>query len=393
MQIINSAATGHLNLSGANSRATGNTIAGLGTSLSTQRGYGIWAISHATVMIDHNVISGTGIDGVGFDGQGTQVIGNTVSGCHCWTGGQGGQIASYYTSLGGVGNTSSIIGNFVGPPGSLTQGSGIESWVPGAIISGNSFDGIKAAAITVFGNGTTITGNSIRNCGGSVDAVVITANVTDFVISGNRVADDQVTPTMRAGIAIYAGTSDRFTITDNLITGWSTFAVWNLGTGTNRTITNNMGSAAAGIVSGNVTYLGTQQVGDGTGAAQIALASAATATPRGLIFHTGAVGANSERWNLTISSGAESGGNAGSSFNLGRWDDSGAFLALVWSVARATGLTTYTGAVQHNGQVGFNSTAPIAKPTVTGAKGSNAALASLMTALAAYGLITDSTSA
>ena len=42
---------------------------------------------------------------------------------------------------------------------------------------------------------------------------------------------------------------------------------------------------------------------------------------------------------------------------------------------------------------GFNGTAPIAKPTVTGAKGSNAALASLVTALAAYGLITDSTTA
>jgi len=34
---------------------------------------------------------------------------------------------------------------------------------------------------------------------------------------------------------------------------------------------------------------------------------------------------------------------------------------------------------------------PIAKPTVTGAKGGNAALASLLTALAAYGLVTDST--
>lgn len=41
--------------------------------------------------------------------------------------------------------------------------------------------------------------------------------------------------------------------------------------------------------------------------------------------------------------------------------------------------------------VGFNGTAPISKPTVTGAKGGNAALASLLTALAAYGLITDST--
>ena len=41
--------------------------------------------------------------------------------------------------------------------------------------------------------------------------------------------------------------------------------------------------------------------------------------------------------------------------------------------------------------VGFNGTAPIAKPTVTGSKGGNAALGSLITALAAYGLITDTT--
>ena len=37
--------------------------------------------------------------------------------------------------------------------------------------------------------------------------------------------------------------------------------------------------------------------------------------------------------------------------------------------------------------------APIAKPTVTGSRGANAALASLLTALANLGLITDSTSA
>jgi hypothetical protein len=45
------------------------------------------------------------------------------------------------------------------------------------------------------------------------------------------------------------------------------------------------------------------------------------------------------------------------------------------------------------GNFGCNGAGPIAKPTVTGAKGSNAALASLLTALAAYGLVTDSTSA
>jgi hypothetical protein len=42
---------------------------------------------------------------------------------------------------------------------------------------------------------------------------------------------------------------------------------------------------------------------------------------------------------------------------------------------------------------GFNGTAPVAKPAVTGSRGGNAALASLLTAIAATGLLTDSTTA
>lgn len=42
--------------------------------------------------------------------------------------------------------------------------------------------------------------------------------------------------------------------------------------------------------------------------------------------------------------------------------------------------------------VGFHGSTPIAKPTVTGSRGGNAALASLLTQLASYGLITDSSS-
>lgn len=44
------------------------------------------------------------------------------------------------------------------------------------------------------------------------------------------------------------------------------------------------------------------------------------------------------------------------------------------------------------GSIGFNGTAAIAKPTVTGSRGANAALASLLTALANYGLLVDSSS-
>jgi hypothetical protein len=45
------------------------------------------------------------------------------------------------------------------------------------------------------------------------------------------------------------------------------------------------------------------------------------------------------------------------------------------------------------GYIGFYGATPVAKPTVSGAKGSNAALGSLMTALSTLGLVTDSTSA
>lgn len=45
------------------------------------------------------------------------------------------------------------------------------------------------------------------------------------------------------------------------------------------------------------------------------------------------------------------------------------------------------------GQMGFNGSAAVAKPTITGSRGGNAALASLLTALALYGLIVDSTTA
>lgn len=48
-----------------------------------------------------------------------------------------------------------------------------------------------------------------------------------------------------------------------------------------------------------------------------------------------------------------------------------------------------TGASQ---QIGFFGTPKISKPTVTGSKGGNAALTSLLTALASLGLITNSSS-
>jgi hypothetical protein len=45
------------------------------------------------------------------------------------------------------------------------------------------------------------------------------------------------------------------------------------------------------------------------------------------------------------------------------------------------------------GTLGFLGTGGVTKQTITGSRGGNAALASLLTALASHGLITDSTTA
>ena len=51
------------------------------------------------------------------------------------------------------------------------------------------------------------------------------------------------------------------------------------------------------------------------------------------------------------------------------------------------------GMVSLAGNFAVNGATPPAKPTVTGSRGGNAALASLLTALASYGLIVDGTTA
>jgi Pectate lyase superfamily protein len=64
------------------------------------------------------------------------------------------------------------------------------------------------------------------------------------------------------------------------------------------------------------------------------------------------------------------------------------------SYLRRSGADVHIGnAVSVRGPVGFNSTPPLSKPTIAGSRGGNAALTALLTALASYGLITDSTTA
>jgi hypothetical protein len=59
---------------------------------------------------------------------------------------------------------------------------------------------------------------------------------------------------------------------------------------------------------------------------------------------------------------------------------------------KVVGNAEIDGALNHDGTtVGFYGTAPVSKPTITGSKGGNVALASLITALVSLGLIIDNT--
>jgi hypothetical protein len=104
------------------------------------------------------------------------------------------------------------------------------------------------------------------------------------------------------------------------------------------------------------------------------------------ILHVMTAGVN--RWVIGANgSTAETGSNAGSDFMIKRYDDNGGQLDNPLTIARATGYALF------NGAVGFNNVPAVARPTVTGSRGANTALASLITAIAATGLIIDSTTA
>jgi hypothetical protein len=176
----------------------------------------------------------------------------------------------------------------------------------------------------------------------------------------------------------------------------------------------------------------------------------AAATLRQILFQTAA----SNRWRITANNVAEGGANAGSDIDIANYDDTGTIISNpIIKLVRSSGLVTvyyglscfstfaasntdlsrhislYSNTYGLNvlsnrlniivpsaagiygnvggtdilsivsaglrviGNVGFYNTAPIAKPTVSGAWAGNTAGKALSTALASLGLITDSTTA
>jgi hypothetical protein len=227
--------------------------------------------------------------------------------------------------------------------------------------------------------------------GANVDAIYVIGGITDFTICGNHIYDDRATPIMRAGVYVNSGASDRYVITGNLISGATLASIYDVGTGTNKTIANNQGNNDLSLTKNLPIATGGKFLltGNISNVTSIAIDAAATGW-RGLTYST----SGASRWIFQIPGGmTESGSNVGSDFSLYAMADNGTtVVAQPLSFTRSTGLTTVGAGLRVNGNLGFGVT-PIAKPTVAGAWAGNTAGKALSTALAAMGLITDSTTA
>jgi parallel beta-helix repeat protein len=188
-------------------------------------------------------VTNTNNDGIGASGSGATISGNTVSGCHCYLLSGGGQIQIYPNT---DADASVIVaGNHIG------QGGG--AFASGLILFGNNITATGNTIINQYGvgigledgNGFTITGNTILNTGldmsGTQDGIVI-GGVNDFVISGNTIGDNQLTPTMQWAINVTSGVSGRYTIVGNECGPCTNSSViHDGGTGTAKVVANNGG--------------------------------------------------------------------------------------------------------------------------------------------------------
>ena len=317
-----------------------------------------------------------------------------------------------------------VIGNLmIGITGNAIDWPGV--WE--GVISGNVIRGSGQLGIGVFDNSQytsaypplrgsrniTITGNVIENSnqwGGGVfhDGIGVAGGAsspaTNIRVANNVITDTQATKTQQYGVSASGSFSAVWVETSNYLAGNATGPLngvpqagllmaddgnmW-----TNNPVTFFGAATVNGgplNVYGNATVTGTldaydMQVGfDGGGSADLRIDGASNAW-RTLSFKS----AGKPRWTVMATGSGESGANSGSDFWIAGTADDG-----TTGLGVALGITRATGAVALLAGMGvFGHAAPASRPTVTGAKGGNAALASLLAALASYGLITDSTTA
>lgn len=93
-----------------------------------------------------------------------------------------------------------------------------------------------------------------------------------------------------------------------------------------------------------VTFNGFATFGIGLSALSLRVAGAA-GTNRDAVFATDVGGSFLDRWRVRVGSSAESGGNAGSPFQINAYDDAGNFLSTAVTIARGTSEITTAGGI------------------------------------------------
>jgi len=230
-----------LSISGDHCIVTASIILGLGNP--AVQSFGIWAnANNAGVLIHGNYITGSGIDGIGISGNGYQVIGNSITGCHAYSGEGGGQLVVYDDA--GLTHDGIISGNTIGP-GAGPASCGMELNGSHTTVIGNNISNQQFLGLIATGNGWLINNNVIRNSGqdgsGIGAAITMNAGASNFVISGNRLVDDQATPTQSYGVFIDPGASNQYTIANNIFSGNVGGTINDGGTGFNKVIHGNVG--------------------------------------------------------------------------------------------------------------------------------------------------------
>jgi len=107
----------------------------------------------------------------------------------------------------------------------------------GAINCGGNGVGINSGSKFISIVNFTASGNNTRNIG--AHGIGIESNTSDFVITNCRLGGTLGFGTQQYGVILNAGTSNRYSITNNLVSGNSLGGVSDGGTGVNKFVANN----------------------------------------------------------------------------------------------------------------------------------------------------------
>jgi hypothetical protein len=250
-------------------------------------------------------------------------------------------------------------------------------WTPSTAVDGATFTTpvmtlTPAGALTLVAGLTT--GGGITVGGGVTTTGDVTINETG---AATLTVNSTFSATANTRIMFCSQGTQQWMFGNNVATGGNVFEFYSIVGGV---------SAFRMTPAGAITIPGTVNTGPITTTGNITatgpIVSASIVQGNGGMFQaSGAVlcsvfdlgAAVDEKWWTMINSGGQ--------FSFRAYNDSGGLSTAAITFTR-TGYSTI--------RIGFFNATPVAKPTVTGSKASNAALASLLTQLAALGLITDS---